>query len=42
VDGSFGAETETAVRSFQETFGLLADGIVGPATWHLLVVPKSE
>jgi peptidoglycan hydrolase-like protein with peptidoglycan-binding domain len=42
VDGSFGTETETAVRSFQETFGLLADGIVGPATWHLLVVPKSE
>lgn len=42
VDGSFGAETEAAVRSFQETFGLVVDGIVGPATWHLLVVPKSE
>lgn len=42
VDGLFGAETEAAVRSFQEMFGLVVDGIVGPATWHLLVVPKSE
>ena len=42
VDGSFGAETEAAVRSFQQTFGLVVDGIVGHATWHLLVVPKSE
>jgi peptidoglycan hydrolase-like protein with peptidoglycan-binding domain len=42
VDGSFGAETEAAVRSFQQMFGLIPDGIAGPATWHLLVVPKSE
>ena len=42
VDGSFGSQTETAVRSFQEMFGLVADGIVGHLTWHALAVPKSE
>ena len=42
VDGSFGTQTGTAVRSFQEMFGLVADGTVGHATWHTLVVPKSE
>ena len=42
VDGQYGAETEAAVRSLQEMFGLTADGIAGPETWHLFVVPKSE
>jgi len=42
VDGSFGPETEQAVRKFQEMFGLTVDGIVGPQTWRTLVVPKSE
>lgn len=42
VDGSFGPQTEDAVREFQQLFGLDVDGIVGPDTWHALVVPKSE
>ena len=49
ADGFYGPITGEAVRqfdganrSFQEMFGLVADGTVGPATWHLLVVPKSE
>jgi peptidoglycan hydrolase-like protein with peptidoglycan-binding domain len=42
VDGAFGPETESAVRKFQEMWGLARDGIVGPETWHTLVVPKFD
>ncbi|MCU0701402.1 MAG: peptidoglycan-binding protein [Myxococcaceae bacterium] len=31
-DGDFGPKTETAVRRFQQTFGLDVDGIAGPET----------
>lgn len=37
VDGIFGPQTEYAIRSFQEIFGLSADGIIGKATWYTLV-----
>lgn len=37
VDGIFGAQTEAAVRRFQEIFNLSVDGIVGQATWYALV-----
>ena len=36
VDGDFGFATEGAVKSFQETQGPAADGIVGPATGSAL------
>ena len=37
VDGIFGAQTEAAVRKFQEIANLTVDGIVGRATWYALV-----
>ncbi len=36
VDGSFQAETERAVRQFQQIFSLNPDGIVGRATWNAI------
>jgi peptidoglycan hydrolase-like protein with peptidoglycan-binding domain len=38
VDGIFGPNTEAAVKAFQQSKGLAADGIVGPLTWPKLVV----
>ncbi|MEV3990710.1 peptidoglycan-binding protein [Streptomyces sp. NPDC049837] len=37
VDGAFGAGTEAAVKSFQKSAGLAADGVVGPQTWSKLL-----
>jgi peptidoglycan hydrolase-like protein with peptidoglycan-binding domain len=36
--GSFDADTEAAVKSFQERNDLAIDGIVGPMTWEALGV----
>jgi peptidoglycan hydrolase-like protein with peptidoglycan-binding domain len=38
VDGIFGPQTESAVKAFQQSKGLAADGIVGPLTWPKLIV----
>ena len=35
-DSVFGANTSSAVRSFQRQFGLTQDGVVGRATWNKL------
>lgn len=37
VDGGFGAQTLSAVKSFQLAHGLTADGVIGNATWSALL-----
>jgi peptidoglycan hydrolase-like protein with peptidoglycan-binding domain len=34
IDGVFGAQTEAAVRAFQQAKGITVDGIVGTITWR--------
>ncbi|NMG06301.1 peptidoglycan-binding domain-containing protein [Brasilonema sp. UFV-L1] len=36
TDGVFGALTESAVKAFQSSRGLVADGVVGARTWAVL------
>jgi N-acetylmuramoyl-L-alanine amidase len=42
INGYFDADTEAAVRAFQEARGLAADGIVALMTLHELDLLKSE
>jgi N-acetylmuramoyl-L-alanine amidase len=37
IDGVFREGTELAVKAFQQSLGLFADGLVGPITWREIV-----
>lgn len=36
ITGTFDSSLETAVKNFQQSHGLMVDGIVGPQTWSAL------
>ena len=38
VDGIFGAATEAAVKAYQTSKSMTADGIVAPQTWSALII----
>lgn len=42
ADGKFGAGTESALKSFQRSKNLSADGVCGQKTWAALVTPAEE
>ncbi|WP_138504154.1 peptidoglycan-binding domain-containing protein [Nostoc sp. PA-18-2419] len=37
IDGDFGPTTEEAVKAVQKRYGLEADGVVGGATWEIIL-----
>ncbi|HSP38987.1 MAG TPA: peptidoglycan-binding protein [Frankiaceae bacterium] len=42
VDGTFGPNTERAVRTFQASHGLTVDGVVGPHTWGAMLAEHAD
>ena len=42
ADGIFGKGTDTAVRKWQQSKGLIVDGIVGPSTWDTMGIASTD
>jgi hypothetical protein len=42
VDGTFGPQTETAVKTWQKSHGLIDDGIVGKNTWAAMGILNTD
>src|SRR4029077_9527775 len=42
ADGTFGPETEAALKRLQPRHGLTVDGVVGPATWDVIGVSGEQ
>ncbi|MGD7706730.1 peptidoglycan recognition protein family protein [Microlunatus sp. Y2014] len=42
VDGTFGPQTDGAVRAFQDWADLVVDGVVGPKTWPKVVLTARQ
>lgn len=42
VTGNFGPQTQTAVRQFQELYGINPTGVVGPLTWYEIATLYSD
>jgi len=42
IDGKFGPETESTVKTFQSDTGIEIDGIVGSQTWSTLIITLKE
>jgi hypothetical protein len=42
TDGDFGPKTESAVKAWQKSHGLLADGIVGKNTWAAMGILNTD
>lgn len=42
ADGNFGPKTESALKSWQQANGLVADGVVGPKTWASMGIATTD